>query len=393
MVRGMSKKKAKFIPQEGSEFTADWFTDLFQEQYGAAVLDVSREVIGTGVGFVGEIHRCFLSWDATRGDLPASVIVKVPSKLPLNRSLGEGLQLYEREVIAYEKLASNMGLPMPNVLYSAMDDDPTPWLDSVITFLFSRLPLSGVSWLTVKFLELASKNPKLRRYVLVLEDIADARPPSQVEGGSLDDALISLATLAKFHAHHWMNEESIAVSDRIWALNRLPKVSQASYARNREEFIGRFGELVGDEKMSVIDDTQDRLEDLLAPLAQDPWTLLHGDYRLDNIMFRPNGEIVVIDYQLLSKGRPGWDVAYFITTALSADYKSEEETMLKHYHETLLRAGITNYSFEELVDDVELTKLLLAHRLVGSRDAFDTELQNSDETFVDVVVKRVVGWI
>ena len=393
MVRGMSKKKAKFIPQEGSEFTADWFTDLFQEQYGAAVLDVSREVIGTGVGFVGEIHRCFLSWDATRGDLPASVIVKVPSKLPLNRSLGEGLQLYEREVIAYEKLASNMGLPMPNVLYSAMDDDPTPWLDSVITFLFSRLPLSGVSWLTVKFLELASKNPKLRRYVLVLEDIADARPPSQVEGGSLDDALISLATLAKFHAHHWMNEESIAVSDRIWALNRLPKVSQASYARNREEFIGRFGELVGDEKMSVIDDTQDRLEDLLAPLAQDPWTLLHGDYRLDNIMFRPNGEIIVIDYQLLSKGRPGWDVAYFITTALSADYKSEEETMLKHYHETLLRAGITNYSFEELVDDVELTKLLLAHRLVGSRDAFDTELQNSDETFVDVVVKRVVGWI
>lgn len=389
----MAKKKARFIPQEGSEFTADWFTDLFQEQYGAAVLDVSREVIGTGVGFVGEIHRCFLSWDATRGDLPTSVIVKVPSKLPLNRSLGEGLQLYEREVIAYEKLASNMGLPMPNVLYSAMDDDPTPWLDSVINFLFSRLPLGGVSWLTVKFLELASKNPRLRRYVLVLEDIADARPPSQVEGGSLDDALISLATLAKFHAHHWMNEESIAVSDRIWALNRLPKVSQASYARNREEFIGRFGELVGDEKMRVIDDTQDRLEDLLAPLAQDPWTLLHGDYRLDNIMFRPNGEIVVIDYQLLSKGRPGWDVAYFITTALSADYKSEEETMLKHYHETLLRAGITNYSFEELVDDVELTKLLLAHRLVGSRDAFDTELQNSDETFVDVVVKRVVGWI
>ena len=389
----MAKKKARFIPQEGSEFTADWFTDLFQEQYGAAVLDVSREVIGTGVGFVGEIHRCFLSWDATRGDLPASVIVKVPSKLPLNRSLGEGLQLYEREVIAYEKLSANMGLPMPNVLYSAMDDDPTPWLDSVINFLFSRLPLGGVSWLTVKFLELASKNPKLRRYVLVLEDIADARPPSQVEGGSLDDALISLATLAKFHAHHWMNEESIAVSDRIWALNRLPKVSQASYARNREEFLGRFGELVGDEKMRVIDDTQDRLEDLLAPLAQDPWTLLHGDYRLDNIMFRPNGEIVVIDYQLLSKGRPGWDVAYFITTALSADYKSEEETMLKHYHETLLRAGITNYSFEELVDDVELTKLLLAHRLVGSRDAFDTELQNSDETFVDVVVKRVVGWI
>ena len=108
----MAKKKAAFIPQEGTEFTAEWFTDLFQEQYGAAVLDVSREVIGTGVGFVGEIHRCSLMWDANRDDLPTSVIVKVPSKLPLNRSLGEGLQLYEREVVAYQKLSRNMGLPL-----------------------------------------------------------------------------------------------------------------------------------------------------------------------------------------------------------------------------------------------------------------------------------------
>ncbi len=110
-------------------------------------------------------------------------------------------------------------------------------------------------------------------------------------------------------------------------------------------------------------------------------------------MFRPDGSIVVIDYQILGKGRPGWDVAYFITTALSPDHKNEEEQMLHHYHKTLCSEGVTDYSFDDLVADVDLTKLLLAHRLVGSRDAFDTELQNSDETFVDVLVKRVVGWI
>ena len=389
----MAKKPAIFIPQDGNDFTAEWFNDLFQETYGAAVLDVEREVIGTGVGFVGEIHRCSLFWDADRSDLPQSVIVKVPSKLPLNRSLGEGLQLYEREITAYQKLSGNMGLPMPKVFYSAMDDDSTPWLDSVISFLFSRLPLGAISWLTVKFLELASKNPKLRRYVLVLEDISDARPPSQVVGGSLDDALISLSILAKFHAHHWLCAESVSVSHRIWALDRLPKVWQASYARNRSEFLDRFGDLVGEQKMKIIDEAQKNVADLLAPLAKDPWTLLHGDYRLDNIMFRPDGSIVVIDYQILGKGRPGWDVAYFITTALSPDHKNEEEQMLHHYHKTLCSEGVTDYSFDDLVADVDLTKLLLAHRLVGSRDAFDTELQNSDETFVDVLVKRVVGWI
>ena len=389
----MGKKPILSIPQKGKDFTAEWFNEFFQPEYGAAVLNVDREVIGTGVGFVGEVHRCFLQWDASREDLPSSVIVKVPSKLPLNRSLGEGLQLYEREIITYQKLSSNMGLPMPKVFYSVMDDDPTPWLDSLINFFFTRLPLGGVSWLTVKFLKLASKNPKLRRYILVLEDISDARPPSQVVGGSLDDALTSLTALAKFHAHHWLREESIAISERIWPLNRLPKVIQASYARNRDEFLDRFGDLVGKEKMKILDEAQKNLADLLAPLANDPSTLLHGDYRLDNIMFRPDGKIIVIDYQMLCKGRPGWDVAYFITTALSSDHKNEEEKMLLHYHETLCSEGVVGYSYQDLVHDVDLTKLLLAHRLVGSRDAFDTELQNSDETFVDVLVKRVVGWI
>ena len=114
----------------------------------------------------------------------------------------------------------------------------------------------------------------------------------------------------------------------------MPKVIQASYARNREEFVGRFGDLVGKEKMEVIDDAQERLEDLLAPLARDPWTLLHGDYRLDNIMFRSNGEIVVIDYQLLCKGRPGW-MLHILLRQRYQQITKEEETMLKHYHETL----------------------------------------------------------
>ena len=81
----MGKKPILSIPQKGKDFTAEWFNEFFQPEYGAAVLNVDREVIGTGVGFVGEVHRCFLQWDASREDLPSSVIVKVPSKLPLTR--------------------------------------------------------------------------------------------------------------------------------------------------------------------------------------------------------------------------------------------------------------------------------------------------------------------
>tara|TARA_B100000902_G_scaffold193429_1_gene184862 strand:+ start:10667 stop:11836 length:1170 start_codon:yes stop_codon:yes gene_type:complete len=389
----MGKKPKLSIPQRGEEFTAEWFTEILQPQYGAAVLHVDQDVIGTGIGFVGEVYRCFLQWDASREDLPISVIVKVPSKIPANRGLGEGLQLYEREVIAYSRLGDDMGLPMPIAYFAAMDDDPTPWLDKVIEFLFTYLPPRGVNWLTVKFLQLAGKNPKLRRYVLILEDIDDARPPSQVAGGSLDDALLALTSLARFHAHHWLKDSSIEISPRIWSLDRLPKVWQASYLRNREEFVSRFGTLIGPEKLQILDKAQREIPELLEPLGKPPWTLLHGDYRLDNILYRPDGSIVVIDFQILSKGRPGWDVAYFITTALNPEHKNEEDTLLRHYHNVLYSEGVSDYPFDLLLEDVRVTKLLLAHRLVGGRDAFDTELQDSDETFVDVLVKRVVGWI
>ena len=389
----MPKTQAPYIPQTGSEFTADWFSDCLQEQFGAAVLDVDLEIIGTGVGFVGEVYRCRLSWDATRADLPQSVIIKVPSSIPANRGLGEGMQLYEREVLAYQKLSREMALPMPKLFYAAMDDDPTPWLDKVVDFLFTYLPVRGVSWTTVQFLKLAGNNPRLRRYLLMIEDIVDARPPSQVAGGSLDDAIVALTALAKFHATHWMSEKSVGISPRIWPMDRLPKVWQASYQRNRDEFLSKFGDLIEDEKINQLDQAQKDMPTLLKPLGESPWTLLHGDYRLDNILYRPDGSLVVIDYQILSKGRPGWDVGYFITTALTPDHKDEETLMLEHYHKELCGFGVSDYSFSALLEDIRLTKLLLAHRLVSGREAFETDLQGTDETFIEVLVQRVVGWI
>ena len=389
----MPKIPAPYIPQKGSEFTAEWFSDCLQEQFGAAVLEVELEIIGTGIGFVGEVYRCHLSWDANRSDLPASMIIKVPSSIPANRGLGEGMQLYEREILAYQELSGEMGLPMPKLFYAVMDDDPTPWLDKVIEFLFTYLPIGGISWVTVQFLKLAAKNPQLRRYLLIIEDIVDARPPSQVGGGSLDDAIVALTALAEFHAAHWMSEKSVGISSRIWSMDRLPKVWQASYRRNRDDFLSNFGNLIEDEKIRQLDQAQIDIPKLLKPLGEPPWTLLHGDYRLDNILYRPDGSLVVIDYQILSKGRPGWDVGYFITTALTPEHKDEETVMLEHYHQVLCTAGVSDYPFSTLLEDVRLTKLLLAHRLVGGRDSFDTELQGSDQTFVDVLVQRVVGWI
>ena len=84
---------------------------------------------------------------------------------------------------------------------------------------------------------------------------------------------------------------------------------------------------------------------------------------------------------------------YFITTALEPEHRGEEEQMLRAYHDALVAAGVSDYSFEQLTEDTRLTKDLLAHRMIGSGDTIDTQVAGRDETFLDLMVRRVTGWV
>lgn len=395
----MGKKKSsdQHIPRTADELTAAWFTEVLAAATGsgASVTGVRIDTIGTGVGFMGEVHRCHLTWEGT-DDGPDSVIVKLPTTHPKNFAVGDGLQLYEREIVVYREFSDSLGIPMPELLYSAMDPDPAPWLERIVLFLFTVLPLRAINWLVRQFLKLAGKST--RRYVLVLEDVADARPPQQVAGGSIDDAAAALGVLARFHACNWMRDDVTDTYRRIWPVDRGSKAYQAAYLRNRDQFVERFGEELGDAVVARLDAIQPRVPELDRRLAAEPWTLLHGDFRLDNVLFRPDGSIVVLDYQGISLGRPGLDVAYFITTALTVEHREGEDRLLDVYHEALVAAGVTAYSRQMLGDDVRDAKEVLAHRIVGAADVLDTDLvgdPNSDgpESLIDVMQLRVLDWL
>ena len=219
----MAKRELQHIPQSAPELTPQWFTEALGDSTGATVTEVVHSNVGVGIGFLGELHRCQLEWDRDDERLPGSVIVKIPSTTPENRSLGEGLLAYEREIIAYRDLGDDLGVRMPRHYFSALDPDPAPWLDTPVTWLLERLPLGGVNWLVLRILWLASKSK--RRYVLVMEDIADARPPSQVLGGSVADGLQALDVLARFHAHNWMSPKPAAAITAYLAPQQDPEGS------------------------------------------------------------------------------------------------------------------------------------------------------------------------
>lgn len=384
-----SKAKKAHIPQRPHELTAEWFNQCLS--FDGIVTAVKPEEIGTDVGFIGEVYRCHLSWQPSEIPLPPSVIVKVPTQNDENFAMGDGLQLYEREIMVYRELAPSLGLPMPGFLYAANDPDPAPWIERPLLFLFDRLPIRGINWLIGQFLKFAGKSK--RRYVLVLEDIVDARPPSQAAGGSLDDARSALQVLAAFHAHNWMRAEVVASQSRVWPFDRACRAYEAGYVRNLDAFRARYRSRVGDDVLNRLDEIQERATRLNRELAAAPWTLIHGDYRLDNLLFRPDGDIVVLDLQGLAYGCPAVDVAYFVTTALNVEHRDEEQRLLHTYHDALVEAGVTSYSFEDLVNDCGKAKEVFAHRIVGAADILDTEMSDGSDPLIEIMQLRTLGWL
>ena len=159
------------IPQRADELTPAWFTEILG--FDTSVVGVWCETISTDVGFMGQVIRCHLSWDgAGDDDRPDSVVVKVPTQVDENFAVGDAMQVYEREIVVYRAFAPSLGLPLPRYFYGAMDPHPTPWIDRPLLFLFDNLPLRGINWIVDRLLKVAGTSK--RRYILVLEDIAEA---------------------------------------------------------------------------------------------------------------------------------------------------------------------------------------------------------------------------
>ncbi|WP_411157166.1 phosphotransferase family protein [Nocardia farcinica] len=77
------------------------------------------------------------------------------------------------------------------------------------------------------------------------------------------------------------------------------------------------------------------------------FALVHGDYRLDNLLFdtRGGGTVTAVDWQTLGLGLPARDLAYFVGTALDpADRARHEDALVEQYWRALCELGVTGYT-------------------------------------------------
>jgi aminoglycoside phosphotransferase (APT) family kinase protein len=93
-----------------------------------------------------------------------------------------------------------------------------------------------------------------------------------------------------------------------------------------------------------------------------PPTLVHADFRIDNLFFDPAGdelEVVAIDWQAIALGEGLYDLAYFLGGSVpTAQRRETERDLVAGYGRTLGDLGVDVPGHDELFDHYRRAVLL-----------------------------------
>lgn len=105
--------------------------------------------------------------------------------------------------------------------------------------------------------------------------------------------------------------------------------------------LGKLGERMSQQDRDTLTATAALVGTWLL-LEPDRFSLLHGDYRLDNLLFDPERtRVTVVDWQTLTVGLPARDLAYFTGTSLVPELRADaEQGLVVDYHRELLGHGV-----------------------------------------------------
>ena len=112
-------------------------------------------------------------------------------------------------------------------------------------------------------------------------------------------------------------------------------------------------------------------------LAAEPVTLVHSDFRLDNLFFDDAAQnIVLCDWQTLLSGPVGIDLAYFLSASLVQDSPEDIDELLVFYHGALQAEGI-DITLDKLRWQYEASMLFMLMRVIPAE--FQDLLDLSDD--------------
>ena len=308
---------APAIPEHENAITANWI----QQAMAAggrpdfpAIESVAVADIGAGVGMVGKILRCRLTYRDSAGGGPESIIVKLPSAHPETLQVAKRLQLYQREYAYYRQLAPHVPLRSPALLYGDFADDS-------------------------------------HRFVLALEDLGAMTAVDQIDGAGATLAKVAVRAVAGMHGLYWDQVNRPPVSGFHDSASRERRLlTQAAYQANLRPALNRFGALFPSRMRRLAEEYGPRVAAHLDDIAAGPSTFTHGDFRLDNMFFGAgdNGDFAVVDWQVCGIASGLRDVAYFLSSSVATEVRREiEREALAEYYDIIRSMGAEDFTFEQ----------------------------------------------
>jgi hypothetical protein len=305
------------IPRYPDDITGEWLSAVLNSgDTPVRLSDVDVAAIGTGQ--TGATYRVAVTYAGNTGGLPDTFVIKLPAQDDTVRdrvTIG-----YRSECAFYTSVADRVQVPIPQCFYCEISDNA---LD----------------------------------YALLLADQAPAVQGDQIAGCGEREARLAVTALAGLHGPSWC--------DAVWL--DFPGIA---FARPDEASAKGLGEVARMSAEITLDKLGDRMSaadretfsatmDLVAPwlLAEhNRFALLHGDYRLDNMLFYPDAAgVTVVDWQTLGVGLPTRDLAYFTATSLKPELRSSiENSLVDEYHRALSGYGVTDYDRETCWRDYRL---------------------------------------
>ena len=289
------------FPTCPDEISNDWLAATLGQPVGS-INGFSATPVGTGQ--MCDSFRLAIDWKGGQPQgAPATIIAKCPSHDETSRAIAGQLGAYRLETSWYLTLANEVQVPRPHCHFSTIAENDVDFL-------------------------------------LLLGDLAPARQGDQLGGASKAELLAATAAGAALHAPLW-NSPRLEPID--WLQRDSRPTIKAVFPALYEQFKERYATRLSSDVLALGTALTARMDRYLDREAS-AYSLQHGDFRVDNILFAPGASAAyVVDWQTLARGSGAFDIAYLIGTS-TADAKrraADEPEIFESWLAGLRAGGVT----------------------------------------------------
>lgn len=254
-----------------------------------------------GTGQMCDSFRLTLDW-AHDVDAPATVVAKCPSHDDASRHIAKLTGTYVKEVSWYRELAAGSGVAAPVCHHAEIAGDDVD-------------------------------------FILILSDLAPAKQGDQLAGLGLAGLVPCIDAAAGLHALLWNDPRLDALP---WLARDNGDVIRALFPQLYAGFRDRYAERLDPEVLDLGAGIIDRLDAYLSRQTA-ARTIVHGDLRIDNILFAPDGERCwLVDWQTLGRGSGATDLAYLVGTSIADPFEraAADRPAFDHWIAALRQRGV-----------------------------------------------------